>query len=63
MYILNLDQVHINLFFVTSSTHPAVLCTFALDIMIFHNSIHIKANKVPESIHIQAVSIRDYKIH
>ena len=59
MYILNLDQVHINLFSVTSSTYIAVLCTFALDIMMFPNSIYIKAMRFPDSIHIQAVSIRN----
>lgn len=52
------DYVHIES---TSSAYQSV--TFALDIMIFLNSIHIEAMIFSESIHIQAVSIRYYKIN
>ena len=60
---MELDQVHINMFSIILSTYPALPHTFAQDTMTSSNSINIKAMIFPESLHIQAVSIRNYKIY
>ena len=46
-----------------SSTYPALLHTFTQDTMTSSNSINIEAMTFPESVHIQAVSIKNYKIY
>ena len=58
-YILELDQVHVKLFSVISSTYPALSYIFAQVTITSSNSINIKAMIYPESVHIQAVLIRN----
>ena len=55
--------MHVKLFSVISSTYPALSYIFAQDTITSSNSINIKAMIYPESVHIQAVSIRNYKIY
>lgn len=62
-YILELGQVLVKIFSVISSTFLALSHIFAQDTITSSNSINIKAMIYPESVHIQADPIRNYKIY